>query len=64
MRRSRTSVPGVDSQLLVKDAAGLLPDPSRRLFLRNAASVGGLALLTGCGITDGMSAENALRKIS
>jgi DMSO/TMAO reductase YedYZ molybdopterin-dependent catalytic subunit len=64
MSRSRRPVAGVDAKLLVKDAAKLLPDPSRRLFLRNAASVGGLALLTGCGITDGMSAEKALRKVS
>ena len=63
MRRSRAHA-GVDQRLLVKDAARLLPDPSRRLFLRNAASVGGLALLTGCSITDGMSAEAALRKVS
>ena len=64
MRRSRAPVAGVDPNLLVKDAAKLLPDPSRRLFLRNAASVGGLALLTGCSITDGLSAEKALRKVS
>ena len=64
MRRSQMPVAGVDPKLLVKDAAKLLPDPSRRLFLRNAASVGGLALLTGCNITDGTSAERALRKVS
>ena len=64
MRRSRAPVAGVDPNLLVKDAAKLLPDPSRRLFLRNAASVGGLALPTGCTITDGLSAEKALRKVS
>ena len=64
MRRSRAPVAGVDPNLLVKEAARLLPDPSRRLFLRNAASVGGLAMLTGCTITDGLSAEAALRKVS
>ena len=64
MRRSRAPVAGVDPNLLVQDAAKLLPDPSRRLFLRNAASVGGLALLSGCSITDSLSAENALRKVS
>jgi DMSO/TMAO reductase YedYZ molybdopterin-dependent catalytic subunit len=64
MRRARRPMPGVDPRLLVKDAARLLPDPSRRLFLRNAASVGGLAFLTGCTITDGVSAERALRKVS
>src|SRR5262245_21622831 len=64
MRRSRVPLPGVDARLLVKDAAKLLPNPSRRLFLRNGASVGALALLTGCNITDGVSAERALRKVS
>ena len=64
MRRTRLPIPGVDAGLLVKDAAKLLPDPSRRLFLRNGASLGALALLTGCSIVDGASAEGALRKIS
>ena len=64
MRTPRKPIPGVDAGLLVKDAAKLLPDPSRRLFLRNGASVGALALLTGCNITDGASAERALRKVS
>ena len=64
MRRSRVPIPGVDAGLLVEDAAKLLPDPSRRLFLRNAGSVGALAFLTGCTISDGVSAERALRKVS
>jgi DMSO/TMAO reductase YedYZ molybdopterin-dependent catalytic subunit len=64
MRGSRKPPAGVDAGLLIKDAAKLLPDPSRRLFLRGGASVGALALLTGCDITDGISAERALRKIS
>ena len=64
MRGSRRRLPGVDARLLVKDAARLLPNPSRRLFLRNGASVGALALLTGCNIADGVSAERALRKVS
>lgn len=64
MRKPRAPITGVDPKLLVKDAAKLLPDPSRRLFLRNAASIGGLSLLTGCGITDGTTAEAALRKVS
>ena len=64
MRRSRIPIPGVDAALLTKDAAKLLPDPSRRLFLRNGASLGALTLLTGCGVTDGPSAERLLRKVS
>src|SRR6476469_8400084 len=64
MRRAGKSIPGVDGPLLVGEAGKLLPDPARRLFLRNAASVGGLAMLTGCSIVDGQSAERALRVMS
>src|SRR6476620_1752724 len=64
MRKSRSRAPGVDAGLLLKDAAKLLPDPSRRLFLRNTASLGALALLTGCDIVDGPSSEKALRVVS
>jgi DMSO/TMAO reductase YedYZ molybdopterin-dependent catalytic subunit len=64
MPRIPTSVPGVDRKLFVREAAKLLPDPSRRLFLRGAASVGAVTLLTGCDIVDGDTAENALRYVS
>src|SRR6202165_2402286 len=64
MARSRASIPGVDARLLARDAAKLLPDPARRRFLRGGASIGALALLTGCDIIDGPSAENALRIVS
>jgi DMSO/TMAO reductase YedYZ molybdopterin-dependent catalytic subunit len=64
MRGPRKSQPGVDAGLLIKDAAKLLSGPSRRLFLRGGASVGALALLTGCSIADGASAERALRVAS
>jgi DMSO/TMAO reductase YedYZ molybdopterin-dependent catalytic subunit len=63
MRQSKRHVPGVDASLLVKDAAKLLPNPSRRTFLRNA-SIGSLVLLTGCDIVDGPSAEKALGVVS
>ena len=64
MARSRKSPPGVDPKLLLKDAAKLLPEPSRRLFLRGAASLGALTALSGCDIIDGPSSEDALRVIS
>ena len=64
MPRNRKSMPGVDPRLLIKDAARLMPDPTRRLFLRGGASLGALAFLTGCDIVDGVSAEKALRQIS
>src|SRR5436189_94668 len=60
----RRSPAGVDPELLIKDAAGLLPDPARRLFLRGGASLGALALLSGCDIVDSTSAERALMHIS
>src|SRR5215470_10133533 len=60
----RRTNPHVDAGLLIKDAAKLLPDPSRRLFLRGGASLGALTLLTGCDIVDGPSSERVLRVIS
>src|SRR5215475_9064291 len=64
MSRLHKPVAGVDAKLLIKDAARLLPDPSRRLFLRGAASLGTLTFLTGCDIVDGDTAESALRYLS
>ncbi|MBV9239139.1 MAG: molybdopterin-dependent oxidoreductase [Xanthobacteraceae bacterium] len=62
--KKRLIIPGVDQKLLIKDAAKLLPNPSRRLFLRGAASLGALTILTGCDIVDEDSAENVLRYVS
>jgi DMSO/TMAO reductase YedYZ molybdopterin-dependent catalytic subunit len=64
MPRIRKAIPGVDPQLLIRDAAKLLPDPTRRLFLRGGASLGALALLAGCDIVDETTAENALQNVS
>jgi DMSO/TMAO reductase YedYZ molybdopterin-dependent catalytic subunit len=64
MARTRKPIPGVDQRLLIRDAAKLLPDPTRRLFLRGTASLGALTFLTGCDIVDGFSAERALRAVS
>ena len=64
MPRIRKIIPGVDPRLLVKDAAKLLPDPSRRLFLRSAAGLGAITMLTGCDIIDSDAAEGALAMMS
>ena len=64
MPRFRKPIPGVDPELLARDAAKLLPDPTRRLFLRSGASLGALAFLAGSDIIDGPTAESALEKIS
>jgi DMSO/TMAO reductase YedYZ molybdopterin-dependent catalytic subunit len=60
----RNTSSSVDAKLLIKDAAKLMPDPTRRAFLRGGASLGALALLTGCDIVDGPSAERALMQVS
>jgi DMSO/TMAO reductase YedYZ molybdopterin-dependent catalytic subunit len=62
--RHRKTISGVDPQLLIKDAAALMPSPMRRNFLRGAASLGALAFLTGCDIIDGDTAEGVLGRIS
>jgi DMSO/TMAO reductase YedYZ molybdopterin-dependent catalytic subunit len=64
MPRTRKPIPGVDPKLLIKDAAKLMPAPTRRLFLRGGASLGALALFAGCDIVDGDSAERALLRVS
>ena len=64
MSRFRKLITGVDSKLLVRDAAKLLPDPARRRFLAGGASLGALTLLTGCEVSDSLSAENVLVQIS
>ena len=56
--KTRKTIPGVDPQLLIRDAAKLLPDPTRRLLLRGGASLGALAFLAGCDIVDESTAEN------
>src|SRR4026207_1208174 len=62
--RQRKLIPGVDPKLLIKDAARMMPEASRRGFLRGAASLGALTFLTGCDIIDGDTAESVLHKIS
>jgi len=54
----------VDAKLLIKEAARRLDLPTRRAFLRQSLGLGSLAMLTGCDITDSLSAESALRAIS
>ncbi|MDR3391414.1 MAG: molybdopterin-dependent oxidoreductase [Sulfuriferula sp.] len=54
----------LDEPAVVKAALQALPQPSRRLFLQRGLSLGGLALLTGCTLTDEDSAEQALMRVS
>ena len=49
-----------DTPYILRDAARRLDLPTRRAFLRNAAGLGTLSLLSGCSVTDGLGAERAL----
>ena len=63
MKRKFT-VPGIDSRLLIKDAARLMPDLARRRFLTGGLSLGALTMLTGCDLVDEQSAETLLARVS
>src|SRR3977135_3006461 len=56
--------PGVDKQLLVRDATKAMPDLARRRFIAGGASFGALTLLTGCDVSDSFSAEAMLKQVS
>ena len=57
-------IPGVDKKLLVKDASKLMPDLARRRFIAGGASLGALTLLTGCNVSDSVSADALLTRMS
>ena len=57
-------IPGVDKQLLVRDAVKIMPDLARRRFIAGGASLGALTLLTGCDVSDSFSAEEMLKQVS
>src|SRR3569832_2752731 len=63
-RLRKLLIPGVDKQLLVKDATKAMPDLTRRRFITGGASLGALTLLTGCDVVDSSSAEEMLKKVS
>ncbi len=53
-----------DQRALLKEATALLTPPARRLFLRRGLTLGGLAMLTGCSVTNSDEAEHLLMKVS
>ena len=54
----------LDKKLIIKDALNELPDPSKRIFMRNSLSLGALVMLSGCGLSNDKSVEKMLMKIS
>jgi hypothetical protein len=60
----RSALGGRDRRELLKEARTLLPLPARRLLLRRGVTLGGLAMVTGCSVTDSKTAESLLKSIS
>lgn len=54
----------LDKKLIIKDAAKIIADPYRRLFMRRGLSLGALVMLSGCKLTGGNSVEAMLASIS
>jgi DMSO/TMAO reductase YedYZ molybdopterin-dependent catalytic subunit len=60
----------LDAEAVLKEAASRISkanhisQPSRRDFLRNALTLGGLALLSGCSLTDNENVQVALNRVS
>jgi DMSO/TMAO reductase YedYZ molybdopterin-dependent catalytic subunit len=60
----RKSLSHPEREAIVKEALGRLDAPARRLFLTRSLSLGGLALLTGCDLTDAKGVESVLARMS
>lgn len=56
--------PHTNPDTILKEAMERLDAPARRLFLTRSLSLGGLALLSGCSVTDSRGVEDALARIS
>src|SRR3546814_18929571 len=68
IRHNRPTLPGLDGPAIMQEARKLLAprieQPARRAFLRRTLSLGGLALLSGCSLSDDESVEQALAAVS
>lgn len=67
-KHKRPSLPGLDGPAILKEAGRILEkrveQPSRRAFLRGSLTLGGLAMLSGCSLSDDESVEKALTAVS
>jgi DMSO/TMAO reductase YedYZ molybdopterin-dependent catalytic subunit len=61
---SRKSVQRPDAASIIKDAEKELQSSARRLFGKRILTLGGLALLSGCDLTNDKSVNTMLRRMS
>lgn len=68
MKLGKNRINPSEGQDIVKEAQGLLArqleSSSRRRFLRNGLTLGGIAMLTGCDLSDNAQVDQALARIS
>lgn len=68
MTDKRRLLPGLDATTILREAGKLLDkrveQPARRAFLRRGLTLGGLAMLSGCSLSDDESIEQALSAVS
>ncbi|MBV7486013.1 molybdopterin-dependent oxidoreductase [Bordetella sp. BOR01] len=66
--RKPPAIPGLDGPAIVQEARKLLAprieQPARRAFLQRTLTLGGLAMLSGCSLSDNDSVEQALAAVS
>jgi DMSO/TMAO reductase YedYZ molybdopterin-dependent catalytic subunit len=66
--RKRTAQPGsflaTHGDSIIRDAQRELKSPARRLFGQRLLTLGGIALLSGCDLTNDKAVNSALRRIS
>ena len=61
---NRPRRPDIEARDLIRDAARGLEPTTRRAFLKSAAGLGSLVMLTGCDLSDNESAETVLKAMS
>lgn len=57
-------MPRSEGKLVLREAKRVAADPYRRLFLKRGLSLGALAMLSGCNLSDGHAVETMLARIS
>jgi len=62
--KSKTQILTPHKKEIIKDVYRLLDNPSRRLFGRQALTLGAISMLTGCSLIDDDSVEESLKIMS